>query len=146
MIRLMYVRRRYSIKELVLEGVVGLVGCAARLPVEAVVLNDEQDVVEHDDDAEGKFDVVDVHVHSEKLLEGELQEGAGAAREVHEDVEDGPSLGRLALIVPVELGQIFQVGYGQLEIAHHVEHSESLSDVQSLSELRDGGRTMVRVE
>lgn len=56
--------------------------------VEAVVLDDEGDVVEDHHDAEDKFDDVDLDVDSEDGLESHLAEGEQSSGEVQDDVGD----------------------------------------------------------
>lgn len=84
------------------QGIIGqcgflVVGCDHQLfsflRVDAIVLHDEQDIVEYDHDSEDELDDVDLDVLAEEGLQRHLREGEQAAREVEDDVGDRPSLG-----------------------------------------------------
>ena len=99
------------------------------------MLHYEQQIVNHHHYPQNQFYRVYCHILPENGLETHLQEREQAAGHVQEDVDDGPADSRFPLVVPVELRQVFQEGYGDLEVAHHANRPEIIPNMHHLQNL-----------
>ena len=84
------------------------------MPVEHVVLEDEEEVIENRHDGQGQFDDV------EPIVDGQAptDQGKDASKKVHKDVEDRPAFRAFPLAVPISGRGIFDEGYENLDIPH----------------------------
>jgi len=98
------------------------------------VLDQEHDIEGHGDDreaelgdVEGAAEDVEVAVLLEGL-EGDLEERETAPGEVEDDVQDGPPLGRLPLVVPPHLRDVLDQRDEHLDVPEHLGRGGVLRD------------------